>query len=746
LISECRVLLITASSRADLHTMYTTEPRAEQDIFDSLADLCAAPGFAHALAWMSLRDNYVTFEGVMDGKALAASYAPGRTVRTEFSTLLGLLIRRPLDLSEPTPAEIQALFDRTGILLDELHQRLGRPMWDSIIETAKLMQEDGAARPASPFTRADVLREPIFYGGESAYSFQYRDMALERYAADEAWLTANKGFCIADAQAVASAISEIQSSKIVTALSRLKAKTPSFPSLLPAFTTTADEIASRCGLPIETLRAVLAALSVSAPANQDFTSLGAFNVANACPIVALPDGSYISLQTYGIVESLYDSPFYWMVGDKTYHSKASAHRGAFTEQFVAKRLRSVFGDQNVYTNVNIEAVSNRVSEMDVLVLFGDRALIVQCKSKKMTLDSRRGNDRTLRDDFQKAVQDAYDQGLLCARSLSRPELDFIKEGGAKLEIPELRHVYILCAVSDHYPVLTVQARHFLQYEGDSVIHAPLVADVFLIDVLAEMLSSPLRLLSYIDRRVGYAERIHGTNELAILGYHLSQNLWFEDENSIAMMADDFSLDLDTAMTVRREGIPGTATPKGILTKFTGTHVARIIEKIEHEADPDLVDLGFLLLNINGDTVKQLDQGMKDVARRTRIDGQPHDFSLGFDKGDAGLTIHCSRASTRDAIDVLADHCRRRKYVHRSDKWFGLLVREADGLPKLSLAVRFPWKRDIRMDNLTQGMVLNGNRHLAQQRPGGRAPDGSKIGRNDPCTCGSGKKFKKCCMA
>lgn len=724
--------------------MDSVETRAEQDIFDDLAELCATPGYTHALAWMSLRDNYVTFDGAMDSEALAASYAPGRTVRTEFSTLLGLLVRRPIDLSEPTPAEIQALFDRTGTLLNELHERLGRPMWDSIIEAAKAMQEDGAERPPSPFTRADVLREPIFYGGESAYSFQYRDMALERYAADEGWLTANKGFCIADAQAVAEAISEIQTGKIVSVLSRLKAKSPSFPSLLPAFTTTIDEVAAHCGLSVKTVGAALAAISVAAPANQGFTSLGAFNVANACPIVALPDGSYLSLQTYGIVESLYDSPFYWMVGDKSYRPKASAHRGAFTEQFVAKRLRSVFGEQNVHTNVNIEAANGRVSEMDVLVLFGDRALIVQCKSKKMTLESRKGNDKTLRDDFQKAVQDAYDQGLLCARSLSRPELDFMKEDGAKLEIPELRYVYILCAVSDHYPVLTVQARHFLKYEEDAVIHAPLVADVFLIDVLAEMLASPLRLLSYIDRRVGYAERIRGTNELAILGYHLSQNLWFEDENSVAMVLDDFSLDLDTAMTVRREGIPGTATPKGILTKFAGTHVARIIEKIEHDADPDLIDLGFLLLNINGDTVKQLDQGMKDVARRTRSDGRPHDFTLGFDTGDAGLTIHCSRASPHDAVEALTSHCRRRKYVHRAENWFGLLVRETDGLPKLSLAARFPWKRDTRMDAQTQGMVLNGNRGTAQPSQMRRGADGSKIGRNDPCPCGNGKKFKKCC--
>ncbi|WP_457832639.1 hypothetical protein, partial [Staphylococcus aureus] len=83
--------------------------------------------------------------------------------------LIGLLIRQSINLSEPTPVEIQALFDRTNALLKELHERLGRPMWDSIIETAKAAQKEGSERPPSPFTRADVLREPIFYGGESAY-------------------------------------------------------------------------------------------------------------------------------------------------------------------------------------------------------------------------------------------------------------------------------------------------------------------------------------------------------------------------------------------------------------------------------------------------------------------------------------------------------------------------------------------------------------------------------------------------
>jgi preprotein translocase subunit SecA len=33
---------------------------------------------------------------------------------------------------------------------------------------------------------------------------------------------------------------------------------------------------------------------------------------------------------------------------------------------------------------------------------------------------------------------------------------------------------------------------------------------------------------------------------------------------------------------------------------------------------------------------------------------------------------------------------------------------------------------------------------APLRPAPRTPSGEKVGRNDPCPCGSGKKYKKCC--
>ena len=336
-----------------------------------------------------------------------------------------------------------------------------------------------ADRIASSFQRGDVLKEPIFYGGESAYSFQYRYFALDRYADDDDWLRANKGFRIADGHAVATALMRIQNRKMLATIEGMRSLDISQWTILPGFTSSFDEITVEAGIAPEFISAVLAALTApEPPTNAHFNSLGDFNVAAAFPLIKAPSGEYVALETYGIVEALYDSPFYWMAADKSSKDIAFTHRGTFTETFVARRLAEIFGAENVYCNVNIVSKGNRLGEIDVLVLFADRAVVIQCKSKKLTLEARKGNDLQLRDDFKKSVQDAYDQGYLCAKLLSNPELEFISQNRGKVDLPTLREIYPVCVVSDHYPALAVQARQFLKYETDETIQAPLIVDVF----------------------------------------------------------------------------------------------------------------------------------------------------------------------------------------------------------------------------------------------------------------------------
>lgn len=719
-----------------------TTSRTEQDVFDDLESLCSSPGYIHALAYISSRDNLIRYDGELTGEAMAASYAPDRTIRTEFSTLLGLMIKHPIDFSLPVPLQMQELIDQTHKLLGELHACLNQPMLDSF-RRVLAAQEDGLPVDLKrPFRRADELREPIFYGGESAYSFQYRDLALSRYSEDDEWLLKNKGFRIADACAVSEALKNLQNLKVVEAINMLRNIDPSQWTILHGFTFSVSEIAAEGNLVAETVSAVLDALTTPlSPTNEGFTSLGEFNIANACPIIRAPSGDYVSLQSYGITEALYDTPFYWMAGDKAYKDVAFTNRGAFTERFVAKRFTDVFGASHVYKNVNITKNGRRVSEIDILIIFADRAVVVQCKSKKLTLEARKGNDLQLRADFKKAVQDAYEQALICSKSLGDEDLKFIGEDGKELSFPTLREMYPLCVVSDHYPALTVQASEFLTFETTDTIHPPLITDVFFIDVLTEMLISPLRLLSYINRRVNIGQKFTSINELTTLGYHLKENLWIDEKHDWIVLDENVAIDLDTAMTVRREGIDGTHTPNGILTHLEGTLVGRMIEAIENRPQPELVDLGFMLLTLSGDTLKTLNRGLEEIARQARVDGKNHDFTLAFHEGDTGLTVHCGTLINSEAAEKLLLHCKRRKYACGAGSWFGLVVRAEDGLPKFGLNLRFPWSQDDLMDEATKGMAQGSNfpPSSAMFKP-------RKIGRNEPCPCGSGRKYKKCCLA
>lgn len=55
-----------------------------------------------------------------------------------------------------------------------------------------------------------------------------------------------------------------------------------------------------------------------------------------------------------------------------------------------------------------------------------------------------------------------------------------------------------------------------------------------------------------------------------------------------------------------------------------------------------------------------------------------------------------------------------------------------------------WKNDPRMHQALKEIHrigTKGYRHKAETKPYIAPP---KVGRNDPCPCGSGKKYKKCC--
>ncbi len=677
--------------------------RSEQDIFEDLAALCSEAGYIHALAYMSFRDNFIALSDNPNESPLPNIRSSSSLCRAEFSTLLGLILRQIIDTKLPTPTQMQGLLEKTDLLLNELHERLGKPMMEALCSASGLLPSDGADLPTHLFHTAEALREPIFYTGDSAYIFQYYKMAVDRYQPDDDWLLQHKGFRIADAQNVVKHLFRIQNRKATEIRGLLATQQPHLWTLLPAFIFTSSELVAESGLPANTVLAVLEAFTAAAPTNTEFTSLGSFNLATARPILQMPNGDFFVLQSYSVAESLYDSPFYWMAADKAYRETAFKNRGRFTEWFAAQRLESVFGPKNTHRNVNIDRGKTRIGEIDILICFGNRAIIVQCKSKKLSLESRKGNDNKIRDDFQKSVQDSYDQGLLCAKSLSDPGLIFSTDKCRKIDHSTFSEIYIVCAISDHYPALAIQARGFLHHYQDDVIQAPLVYDVFTIDVLTEILDNPLYFVSYINRRTTYHNRVSSGNELAIFSYHLRSNLWFGDHQNFIQIDDAFTFDLDVAMTARREGAPGKRTPEGVLTKLAGTELGSLLGSISRESNPNFIDAGLIILTLGGSALDIMNQNLHQMKNLARRDNRPLNFSMPINDEKSGITIHCRRQLGHEATQALELHCRSRKYIHRAAEWLGLLVGPDDNIPYFSIVLRFPWEHNSTLEDLTKKM-------------------------------------------
>jgi hypothetical protein len=288
------------------------------------------------------------------------------------------MMHGPIDFSLPPQETISHYVARSDALLDELHQAIFTVRPD-LFSLDKLKEPD-----FNPFKYGDVLREAIFYGGESAYTFQYRDLAPVKYRADADWLKRNKRIELDVAHDVCRDIATLLDARLMETLTSLRNKPPAEWTMLDGFTFSSEEIATRIGRSIEGVRAVVEAFAAPQDErNVTFKSLHDFNSAYAYPFIQRGADEFVLLQQYGIAEALYETPFYWMGADQVYCDTALKHRGDFAESFAAERLKHVFGAGRVFQNVEIfKQKGQALGEIDVLVLFGNRAIVLQAKSKK----------------------------------------------------------------------------------------------------------------------------------------------------------------------------------------------------------------------------------------------------------------------------------------------------------------------------------------------------------------------------
>ncbi|VUZ25177.1 Uncharacterised protein [uncultured Comamonas sp.] len=358
------------------------KPREESQILEDLTTLAGSPGYVHAVAHICHRDNVIHIKGKLKPSDMDRLFSRERLIRTELTTLIGLMVKKPLDLSQQPTDVTEGYVKRTDALLQELHNSMSYPMFASMFDAVK-----AGATPPNPW-HGPGMREPIFYGTESAYAFQYRDLVPEKYGADDAWMLKNKGFTSGQARTIAKTMCALMDEKGTRLLADTRTAIAPPVTWLPAFEFSLDEVAFHSGVEKDIVEAFFRAFLFTGD-NSGFKEVGDFNEVAARPLLPTDRGTVLLFSHYAIYEALYESPFFWMWDDKAYRPTAAKHRGVFTEQFAARRLAGVFGHEHVYANVNLHRGKDIVGEADVLVIYGDRSF---CRRRLRSSPSLRARE------------------------------------------------------------------------------------------------------------------------------------------------------------------------------------------------------------------------------------------------------------------------------------------------------------------------------------------------------------------
>lgn len=768
--------------------------RTREEIISDIKALIRNPGYIYSLCLILFEDFHMSLE-----KLGTINYRERMSVK-EASFILGYLIQDNIDCSYPESVEILLKNKkRTYELLEELHNTFHYPQREMIQEMLSKQQKGENIEPPFSkfnfFTKDGSMQEAIFYSGDGVYDIQYLEYLPLKYRYDEEWLNGKRGFLFKQVINITNSIKRIQQEKanrvelvdlrdyeLQKSLKKtIKGKNKDkqleemltrmefvqFYSLFPPVPDNSELSESEKenfwknnwnvfydnllnlflldNIQLSEIEGIDNYLSnfglKHGEFNKSFKTIGDFNIINSKPIIQLSNDKWFLPVFYLLAEAIYESPYYWMLEDNEYKSKALYNRGKVGEEIVCDLLRPVFGNNNVFPSVKIKKTKEiTATDIDVLCLVGNKALCVQVKSKKMTIAARRGEIDALANDFKGAFQNAYEQGITCCKYLESRECKFQDENGNELAIPEyIKDVYILGVTTENFSAIPYCS--FVLFNKEDTNPTPLFLSVFDLELVAHYLKNPYDFMYYIRQRTLLMDYFRADEEIIFLGYHLLHKLWRDPKYDYISLCTDFGSAIDRNYYPYKLGLSDKLPIEtdGIANAWRNAEFEQLCKELRDKNIPGTIDIIFALYDLNSEARDNLLKFIIQTKQKTQQDRSVHSFVLPIDK-QLGISFVSVNSMSKDDLETKTSvYAHIRKYISKADCWLGLgSYPFSDNIIDCFYYDPSPWKYNAQDE---QACAEFKGLHKTKYLP---INNKKKLGRNELCPCGSGKKYKKCC--
>ena len=758
--------------------------RKTETVIKDLKNLINSKGYIYALCMIIFEDFHINLEKIQE-------IDPRKRISLkEASLLLGFLIQKEINFTTPDSwQDLIQMKQKTYELLEELHQSFMIPFEEKLQRSLEKEHKKDDIRKEQKefFGKGDMLTEPIFYSGTGVYDVQYLDLLERKYKYDKDWLSEKKNFNIEQTKNIVTRIKNILQEKskkvhlydlkerLPQMIEDLKKKNPNedwekyvkevlpkmelhqyvelffeyasdkkklsineiwedrwnsfYKGLIEQFVVKKSDFDSDVDL-----ESFLNNFTISFQKNlnSQFRTVGNYNLINSHPVIKLDEERYFVPITFLLIEAIYESPFYWMTNDKEYKDQAGENRGKVGEEIAFEFLSEVFGKNRTFKSLKITTKKGKDdTDIDVLCILGSKALCVQVKSKKLIELSRTGNNEQLQKDFQGAVQDAYEQGIVSRQKILEKKAKFIDENGNEIKLSEeIDEVYIIGITTENYPSLTHQA--YIMLDKKDADPFPIVLTIFDLELLTHYLNDPYDFLYYIRQRISLMDYFKADEEMVFLGYHLDRKLWKLPKSDRVMIDTDFGQLIDRNYYPIKAGLEVSDDGDALKKRWKNEDFDQLCNQLKTLDQAKITDIIFHLLDWSGDARKNIVDFIIKTKQQTLNDGKSHNFSMPPNDSSSprvGITYFSLNSDNAEELRKrLLTLCQVRKYKSKGDVWIGIgSLKNSHEMIDVIAFNDQKWEYVEELEKLSKIM-------LEGKGQGKFIRLGKKIGRNEDCQC------------
>jgi hypothetical protein len=465
------------------------------------------------------------------------------------------------------------------------------------------------------------------------------------------------------------------------------------------------------------------------------------------PLIVFSEGSVILPDISSGLDAVW--AFYERVARQDpyfYDKKYQRHRASWLEHKARKHLEECFPAECVFSNLSYEdpdVGSGHTAELDILVKWGPFLILCECKSGQFRFEEHVGDVQRLRSDIRSLVEKAFEQSCRARRAIEVSGSVVFRELATDREIKidraQLDRLY-LCTVSLHnlagFATRLATLQDLNLFTDNEFPTAFCISDL---ELICRFSASPEIFLHFIEQRNRLVESDFtlSADDIDLFSAYLDTRLVIADltpdiNNATHLMFSGYSNEFDSYFSFLRGELKEPPT----IQLRVPESVSAFLQELRTRSDDSAKYISFALLGLPRNDLAAIGEGLVQLKATAISPGSIARTLLRVVDNKIFCFLNFMDPRIGHAMDrQVGIRTAVEKYRARTPVGIGIGMSHLSAREfECAIWIEGEWGYDEKLEKLLT--------HDPKLTP---SPSDKRPGRNDPCFCGSGKKFKKCCL-